>query len=173
MSPMEFTYTAFQDVVAQYAIWLIICAIVYSCYGAALKAPLPGIPVHSWGASICGDPLSLLVHWKTTGEVFDWIVARGRQLKSPIYQVYMDPFRRSRVVVTDHREILDILTRRTHEFDRSSFFNDIFSGSLPDHHVSMKTSNRVKAQQKLLAETMSSTVLLNVRTKAFRIAEYH
>ena len=60
------------------------------------------------------------------------------------------------------REYQDILMRRSKEFDRSSFFGDLFLGLMPYHHISMPSNEVQKKQRRLLADTMSSQFLHDV-----------
>ena len=54
------------------------------------------------------------------------------------------------------------MARRTREFDRSNFFGDLFSSTVPHNQVCMKTTDEWRSNRKLMAETMSPGFLQNV-----------
>lgn len=56
----------------------------------------------------------------------------------------------------------DIMGRRTREFDRSEFFGDLFSGTVPHNQVHMKTTDQWRWNRRLMADTMSPAFLQNV-----------
>lgn len=78
------------------------------------------------------------------------------KLNSPIIQLFIKPLSKPWVIITDYKETQDILTRRTKEFDRSPYFSDIFHGVMPNHHITMSsTDERFVANKKLIQGTMS------------------
>lgn len=54
--------------------------------------------------------------------MFDWMTAQTEKLNSPVVQLFLKPFCPPIVVITDQREIQDVVLRRAKEFDRSTFF---------------------------------------------------
>ena len=140
-----------------YTVVVLIFAISYLLYRFALPRPIPGIPYHeksTW--SIWGDIPALQRHRKaTSGSTFQWIAMQSYELDSPIFQLFLFPFSAPKVFLTDHREGLDIMLRRSKDFDRSRFFSDNFVGTIPDAHLVLPTNTRFKAQRKLLADTMT------------------
>lgn len=146
-----------------YGVVAAILVIGYALYRAALPKPIPGIPYHKASAnSILGDLPRLLAHQREHHTIMDWMAQQGSELKAPIYQLFLAPFGKPRVFVTDHRENIDILTRRTKEFDRSKFFQDLFVGTLPHNHVVQRTNDKFRASRRLIADTMSTTFLNTV-----------
>ncbi|GAM91088.1 hypothetical protein ANO11243_091350 [Dothideomycetidae sp. 11243] len=78
------------------------------------------------------------------------------------------------VFLVDHRESVDIMLRRTKEFDRSNIFADNFRGNMPNSHVVMPTKDpRFAAQRKLIAATMSRDFLVNVAAKHILKQSFH
>ena len=53
------------------------------------------------------------------------------------------------------------MVRRTREFDRSDFTGDLLESPLPQHHVSLRTNDRWRAQRRLMSDTMSTRFLHN------------
>lgn len=114
--------------------------------------PLPGIPYKASSAnSILGDVPSLLRHQHKNNTIFDWVANRCTELNEPVVQVFLQPFRKPWVAISDSREAYDILNRRSHEFDRAKFVTDLFAGTLPHHHVRMQTDALFKSRRKLVS----------------------
>lgn len=106
-----------------------VLVVVYALYRAALPKPIPGIPYHeASGKSVLGDAPAMIKHKNKNGTVFDWMTAQTLALNAPVVQLFVKPFARPIVIVTDHREIQDVVLRRAKEFDRSTFFKDAFGG---------------------------------------------
>lgn len=135
--------------------------LLYLVYRAALPRPLPGIPYNKDAArSILGDLPAFVNYVKeSNGQAMNWWHMQVEKHNSPIIQLFLKPFARPTVIVADFREAQDILLRRSKEFDRSQAFDNVFSGVLPYHHITQKTTEKVKAQKRLLADTMSSSFL--------------
>lgn len=141
-----------------------VLAFVYVLYRVALPSPIPGIPYHKRSAkSIFGDLPGQLKHAKDTGEAFSWMTAQCYELNSPIIQLFLRPFGKPFVLISDYRESYDIAVRRTKEFDRSAMFGDILAGVLPYHLVHMPSNEKWRHQRKLLADTMSPAFLNEVK----------
>jgi hypothetical protein len=130
-------------------------------YRAALPRVIPGIPYNQESANrLLGDVPELLGHIKDSGgQVLAWWQQQAKKHNSSIIQLFLRPFARPFVVVSDFRETHDILLHRQKEFDRSDFFQDIFGGVLPYHHIGHATTDKVKAQKRLLAGTMMPAFL--------------
>jgi hypothetical protein len=135
--------------------------ILYVVYRTALPHPIPDIPHNKAAAkSIMGDVPEFLKYVKANnGQVLGWWNEQIAKHDSPICQLFLKPFGRPIVVVADFREAQDILLRRPKEFDRSTVFEDVFGGLLPHHHIIQKTTEKVKAQKRLLADTMMPSFL--------------
>ena len=141
----------------------LIAAFAFICYRFLLPRPLPGIPHHKSSArSILGDIPSMIKHVNETHEVFTWMTAQCYELNSPIVQLFIRPFGAPKVVICDFRETQDIAMRRLKDFDRSEFFFEILGGLIPDHHIHMPTNARMKAQKRLLSDTMTPSFLNQV-----------
>lgn len=105
-----------------YAVLTAVLILGYAAYRAALPKPIPGIPYHEKSAkSVLGDAPPMVRHQQEFGTVFDWMTSQGGELNSPIFQLFLKPFSRPAVFLTDPREAQDVLLRRAKEFDRSQF----------------------------------------------------
>lgn len=138
--------------------------LLYVAYRAALPHPIPGIPYNQEAAkSILGDVPQFLSYVKeNNGQAIRWWHEQLEKHDSPIIQLFLSPFGRPVVVIADFREAQDVLLRRFKEYDRSQVFDDVFSGVLPHHHIIQKTTEKVKAQKRLLADTMLPSFLEQV-----------
>lgn len=142
---------------------LTISAFCYLCYRAALPRPLPGIPYNKKSAKrFLGDAPDLFKHVAEHGDAFSYVAKMAIEMNEPIFQVFMQPLGRPWVVIMDSRETNDILTRRMKDFDRSSFFGQIFSSMLPNAHVHMPTSDEWHTHRRLISDTMSPAFLNQV-----------
>lgn len=69
------------------------------------------------------------------------------KMNEPIVQLFLRPFGRPWVVVADFQEGQDVLVHRTREFDRASFFGDLFVNILPTHQVHLPTGPEWKVRE--------------------------
>lgn len=135
----------------------------YILYRSALPRPIPGIPYHRESATrIIGDALGMVQHNQKHGTVTDWWTLQGIKLNSPIFQLFLKPFSKPMVFVLDPRETLDVLLRRSKDFDRSEFFADLFVGEIPNHHIVQPTNDKFRRGRRLLADTMSAGFLASI-----------
>lgn len=134
----------------------------YALYRAALPKPIPGIPYNKHSARrILGDVPDLLAYNAKTSEVFSFLREQAIKFNVPVVQVFLRPFGRPWVIVSDFRETQDIMVRRSREFDRAAMFGDLFSTVAPDAHVHFPTNDEWKSHRKLLADTMAPNFLIN------------
>ncbi|KAI8622988.1 cytochrome P450 [Xylariaceae sp. FL1651] len=144
-------------------IFVIALLVGYAVYLTALPRPIPGIPYHkSSAARVAGDALSMIRHARQHGTVFDWMAQQADALNSPIFQLFLKPFSKPAVFITDPREAQDILLRRTEDFDRSGFFQDVFAGTVPHCHVIQPTNEKFRQGRRLLADAMGAPFLNRV-----------
>ncbi|USW51632.1 Putative cytochrome P450 [Septoria linicola] len=140
-----------------------VALILYALYRRALPKPIPGIPHNKHAAQrLLGDAPDALAWKKKTGSLFLYIPELARQLNEPVFQMFMQPLGKPWVILVDPYESHDIRTRRMQEFDRSIFFEQIFSTLAPQFHVHMPTGDDWKAHRKLVSETMSTRFLHDV-----------
>ncbi|EXJ60823.1 hypothetical protein A1O7_04976 [Cladophialophora yegresii CBS 114405] len=143
------------------------CVFVYFSYRRLLPKPIPGIPYNeSATRSILGDVPEMMSYISRTQEVWPWLADQTTKHQSPIVQVWGRPFSKPWVVISDHREAQDILLRRTKEFDRADFTADVFTGLVPDMHISFKSSeDRFKTHRNLLKDLMTPVFLHEVAAR--------
>lgn len=132
---------------------------LYILYRALLPSPIPGIPFNPEAArSLLGDVPSMM---RDERGPMDWLLDQGRRHRVPICQVFLRPFGKPFVVLSDFREAQDIMLRRK-EWDRSDFSIDILSGQAPFHHINQKTGPVWKAHRMLLRDLMLPAFLNRV-----------
>ncbi|KAJ9610803.1 hypothetical protein H2200_005580 [Cladophialophora chaetospira] len=127
--------------------------------------PLPGIPYNREAVNrIFGDIPSFQEWHKEKGEHRKWYQAQLVKFNSPIAQVFMQPFNgKPLVLICDHREIRDILTKRHKEFDRGNREANAFGALLPQQFLSIKTPTpKFKFHRELMRDLMLPSFLNEV-----------
>lgn len=77
-----------------------------------------------------------MLKWRAeTKEIWSYIRHLAIELDTPIFQMFMRPFGKPWVILTDFRESQDIQLNRQHEFDRSKYIGEVFGPLLPGNHV--------------------------------------
>lgn len=129
---------------------------------AALPRPLPGIPYNKVSAGrIAGDVPEL----RKTGRTRAWLRDRFATHNSPIVQVFMAPFGKPWVLVSDFWEAQDVMVRRTREFDKGALTADSFGSLLPDYQIAMKAADpRYKHNRELVRDLMKPAFLHQAST---------
>jgi hypothetical protein len=130
---------------------------------AALPKPIPGIPYNKMSAKrISGDgPEMKKAAMKRN--VRSWMRDQFAVHDSPIVQLFIRPFGKPHVLVSDFRESMDILMRRTKEFDRSKRSIEAFSGLVANSHIAMMSNDvRFKQSKQLIRDLMSPHFLHKV-----------
>lgn len=133
---------------------------IYTFRKVLLPKPLPGIPYNAEAAnSLFGDVPAILR--EAPDNPHTWITEQTSRHNSPIAQVFLIPFGRPCLIISDFREAQDIMMRRK-EFDRSSLIIGTIGGEAPLFHANMTTGSAWKAHRKLLQDLMSPEFLHNV-----------
>ncbi|TVY82882.1 Cytochrome P450 monooxygenase TRI13 [Lachnellula suecica] len=129
-----------------------------------LPKPIPGtIPYKKQNAKrILGDAPDMLKWRSETKEIWSYIKNLAIELDTPIFQMFMRPFGKPWVILTDFRESQDIQLNRQHEFDRSTYIGEVFGPLLPGNHVWMPSNDTFKAHRHLIRDTMSPSFLEGV-----------
>ncbi|KAM3525714.1 hypothetical protein MY4038_007179 [Beauveria bassiana] len=142
-------------------VFLFISTTLYTIRQWLLPRPLPGIPYNAEAArSLLGDVMA--IQRESPENISEWVVRQSDRHRSPVYQVFLVPFARPFVVVSDFREAQDILVRRGHEFDRSDLAIALLRGEMPNFHACLKTGPIWAAHRRLLQDVMSPTFLHGV-----------
>jgi hypothetical protein len=140
---------------------LVISIAVYAGYQAALPRPLPGIPYNAESASRFFGDVPLLKRARYRRQ---WLWNQPREHGGPVSQVFLFPFRRPTVLVTDYREVVDICSRRSKEFDRGNRNKECIGVVAPNFHFTMQNADpRLQFHKKLIRDLMAPNFLKQVR----------
>ncbi|XDG03650.1 hypothetical protein ABKA04_003265 [Annulohypoxylon sp. FPYF3050] len=127
--------------------------------------PLSGIPYDKESAKrISGDLPNIT---ETYNELTEWsrpIGRRSLKYRSPIHQLFMNPFAKPYIIVDDPREVVDIALRRTKEFDKDTSIG-VWQTFIPKSTIAQSTTPEYKAQRKTWQDTMHPDFLRKVMAK--------
>ncbi|KAG6078500.1 hypothetical protein E4U16_001606 [Claviceps sp. LM84 group G4] len=143
-------------------IWTLVAtsALLFIVYGLQriLPKPIPGVP-YNQDIGILGD-LPALLKAVRSGSIRPWLWAIPKRRNSPITQVFLSPFSKPFVILSDYHESYDIMVRRTKEVDRAPLHVDEFLPFMPDHQVAMMSSYpRLKENKELVIGLMLPGIL--------------
>lgn len=140
------------------------CVLLFCLYHLSLPRPIPGIPYNK-NATKCllGDLPNLAEYQKRTKEQRRWFASQNQKLNSPICQVFIHPFGKPSVVVSDFRETLDMCSRRLKEFDRGERPRAAWAGVIPHQMLSYHTADpKFKQHRELMRDLMTPNFLNKV-----------
>lgn len=139
---------------------LALLTITYVAYQQALPKPIPGIPYNPASAnSLLGDLPELFKQLKA-GDLRGFFSGMTSRLDSPIVQFFGRPFSKPVIIISDFRTAQDILLRRNKEFDRPGSQIDTLRGVIPNHHISMLTSDpQFRKNRELVKDLMTPNFL--------------
>ncbi|KAI8627167.1 cytochrome P450, partial [Xylariaceae sp. FL1651] len=145
-------------------LFIAIMSAMYLAYLWALPRPIPGIPYdESARKSLLGNVPEIVSILRKTGRTRPFFTAHIQRHQSALTQVWMGPLEKPSLILADFREAHDILTRRTREFDRGHRTAASFGGVVPNHHISMaSTDPRFKGNKELVRDLMSPNFLHEV-----------
>jgi hypothetical protein len=117
----------------------------YALYLAVFPCPIDGIPYNKDAARrVFGDVSDALAYRRKHQEISGFLTEQLVKLNKPVIQLFLRPFGKPWVVVADFREAQDVMLRRSREFDRSDFFSNLFTATLPTHQVRLKMGDEWK-----------------------------
>ena len=131
--------------------WIALLLIGFLLYvnNQAYPRPFPGIPYNAVSAKkLWGDAAGLLEAVKITQDPAKYIFQQNRILNSPVIQMFLAPFSNPTIIIDDVREVKDILSNRTHEFDRAPRTQDAYRALLPHCSLVKLTGPAFKEQRK-------------------------
>ncbi|CAH0045165.1 unnamed protein product [Clonostachys solani] len=134
--------------------------LLYQVYLFALPRPIPGIPYNLHASKrLMGD----IPDVRRSKHMRQWIWSQPRAHRAPLSQVFVLPFRRPTVIVTDYSAVVDILARRSREFDRGQRIREIVGLIAPEFHFTMETKEEgFKAHKELVRDLMTPRFLNEV-----------
>jgi hypothetical protein len=148
----------------------IIVGLAVLVYRSALPKPIPGIPYDKRAAkNLFGSLPDMISYMKMNGVIIPWLTSHNAKHGAPLVQFFGAPFSKPTLVLSDFHESQDILLRRTKEFDRAARSLASFEGSIPNHHIAMRTADpRFKGNKELVRDLMSPNFLADVRSCSLR-----
>ena len=98
--------------------------------------------------------------WQARGKMRPWFLSQAHRHNSPITQIFLGPFAKPAVLVSDYREANDILSHRDAvDFKRGKKV-DVFAGILPHAFPALETYDpRFKACRDLTRDLMAPSLL--------------
>jgi hypothetical protein len=142
----------------------IFLTVVYLVVQRAYPRPLPGIPYNYDAAKkLMGDLTELEDRQKNGGSMRPWFLEQAGRHNSAITQIFLGPFAKPAVLISDYVEVNDILSHRDAvDFKRGKKV-DVFSGVLPHAHPAMETFDpRFKSSRDLVRDLMVPSFLNKV-----------
>ncbi|KAL7927966.1 cytochrome P450 [Trichoderma austrokoningii] len=135
--------------------------IIYLVYRVLCPRPISGIPYNaSTVLSFLGDVPGMIRDLTSTPDLSfnDWCAKQPKKLNSPLCQVFLKPFAKRILQLSDFDEALDIASRRTDDFDRGTFMADSFA-AFGNFHTRMPTGPEFKASRRWLQDLMTPSFL--------------
>ncbi|KAH8896369.1 cytochrome P450 [Thozetella sp. PMI_491] len=141
---------------------------VYGLYRYGFPRPIPGIPYNQEAADRFMGDYPEIKHSISNGQGYrNWLGKLSRRHNSPLVQIFLAPYARPCVVLSDYRESFDIIARRTKEFDRSGKTAATVRAIVPESLITMTTSDpRFKGNKELTRDLMSPKFLNEVSAPA-------
>ena len=139
---------------------VVVGAITYYLRQFLLPRPIPGIP---YDRAAAGRVLGDLLGYASAVNERDWIINRGLELQSPIFQLFLGPHLKPTVFVTDWSELVDVTTRRFKDFDRSDMHIEGFKPLQPESRFTIHLADpRYKRNNELVKDLMTPQFLNQV-----------
>lgn len=144
----------------KYIVIAILTLLLALIYYHLLPKPIHGIPHNSSATGmLLGDIPAM--EKESNNNTLAWMIKQTQKFSSPICQLFIIPFGKPVVFVSDFHEAQDILMRRK-EFDRSDYSIALLGGALENHHINLKTGPAWKKHRELLQSLMAPEFLNNV-----------
>ena len=146
--------------------------LLFKVYRLAYPRPYPNIPYHFASSKrLWGDVPGLLHSVKTSQDPAGFLFQQCRNLNSPVVQLFLKPFAKPAIFIDDVREVKDILSKRTSEFDRSPKSQRTFRPLLPHCSLVKSIGADFKAQRRFWEGLMGTSFLRRVAApKMHRVA---
>lgn len=142
----------------------VLLALLYGLYRAALPKPIPGIPYNKESANrLMGDLPHLMASKKAGEGSRAAFTGLGTKLGSPLTQFFVGPFAPPLVVLSDFREMQDLIVRRSRDLERGPTQRHAWGGIIPEHFIGMDDhDHRFKDAKSLTRDLMTPSFLHEV-----------
>lgn len=146
-----------------YAVATGIVALLVHLYRSAYPRPYPNIPYNREASKrLWGDIPDLIQAVKITQDPAKFVFEQCRKLNSPVIQLFMRPFGNPVIFIDDVREVKDILSSRTREFDRAPRTRKAFRPVVEHSTLVKATTPDWKAQRRFWEGVMGRNFLHRV-----------
>lgn len=142
----------------------LLLTLCYLLIQRAYPRPLAGIPYnHAAAQGVLGD-ITEIAKYTRTGESFrTWFLAQAHRHKSAVTQVFLGPFFKAAIIVSDYREVNDILSHRDAADFKRGIKVDAFHGILPHAFPAMETFDpNFKSSRNLAKDLRTPSILHTV-----------
>ncbi|KAM3537526.1 hypothetical protein ARSEF1564_009558 [Beauveria bassiana] len=137
--------------------------VAFLLHRRAFPRPYSGIPYNAASAKLFwGDTSALFETVQITQDPAKFIFQQNRNLGSPVIQMFLAPFSNPTVIIDDVREVKDILSNRTLEFDRAPRTQDAYRALLPHCSLVKQTGAAFKNQRRFWEGVTSTPFLRRV-----------
>lgn len=132
--------------------------------------PIPGIPYNKAAAKrILGDIPDIGEHTKQNQSFRTWFLGQAYRHNSAITQVFLGPFSKAAVIVSDYREVNDILSHRDGVDFKRGLKVDAFRGILPHAFPAMETFDPDFNSSRNLARDLMTPSMLHTVSKCLHV----
>ncbi|KAI1113080.1 cytochrome P450 [Nemania sp. NC0429] len=144
-------------------ITILFIAVIYATTMRAYPRPIPGIPHNTYATKrITGDLAEMQARQKAGGSIRPWFLEQAQRHGSAIVQIFLGPFAPPAILLSDYREVNDILTYRAADFQRGKKV-EVFKGILPHAYPSMESFDpKYKHSRAIMKGLMTPSFLQNV-----------
>jgi hypothetical protein len=110
---------------------------------------------------LLGDIPSWAAHVWEKEEIYTWMARQHVELDSLIIQVSVRPLSKSFIILSDYREMQDILRRRRKTFDRAEFMQRVFKTVISQGMIAFTSDNPKFHVNKQLVRGFMAPMILN------------
>ncbi|KAI0508722.1 cytochrome P450 [Xylaria bambusicola] len=122
-----------------FSITIVFMAVIYATILRLYPRPIPGVPYNLYATKrITGDLVEVQARQKAVGSIRPWFLEQAQRHGSAIVQIFLGPFAPPAILLSDYREVYDILTYRAADFQRGKKV-EVFKGILPHAYPSMES----------------------------------
>ncbi|TGJ86621.1 hypothetical protein E0Z10_g2188 [Xylaria hypoxylon] len=137
-------------------------AFIYLFIQRVYPCPLANIPYnHAAAKRILGDIPEIAEYTRKGGSFRSWVLGQAHRHNSAITQVFLGPFFKAAVIVSDYREVNDILSHRDAVDFKRGVKVDAFRGILPYAFPAMETFGPDFRTSRILARDLMTPSVLH------------
>lgn len=146
----------------------VIGAALYGLYLWLLPKPLPGIPYDEVSAKrILGDIPSMDKFGRSGDTPRRFFTRAAGELSAPLIQIFLGPFNKPALVISDFREAQDLQVRHAKVLNRGKMNREIWNGLIPGHFIAMEDDDeRYKGARELARDLMTPSFINQVNAPA-------